>query len=107
MARAIITNYTYKCAQMDPQQLPNTSKFYSRSKKCDIEKTLDTTPLVARRLTKVLDWHHSIVDSFLLFITILWPPRTVNFDLLYNRMPSSCHVKSIVEKLFYVGVYKV
>jgi len=25
---------------MDPQQLPKTSKFYSRSKKCDIEKTL-------------------------------------------------------------------
>jgi len=25
---------------MDPQQLPKTSKFYSRCKKCDIEKTL-------------------------------------------------------------------
>src|SRR6218665_336611 len=35
-----------KCAQMGPQQLPKTSKFYSRSKKCDIEKTLGvgTTP---------------------------------------------------------------
>ena len=32
---------------MDPQQLPKTSKFYSRNKKCDIEKTggLGTTPL--------------------------------------------------------------
>src|SRR6218665_2749127 len=36
-----------------PQQLLKTSKFYSRSKKCDIQKTLGvgTTPLVARRLT--------------------------------------------------------
>ena len=25
---------------MNPQQLPKTSKFYSRCKKCDIEKTL-------------------------------------------------------------------
>src|SRR6218665_4094884 len=40
MAWAIITIYTSKCAQMDPQQLPKTSKFYSRFKKCDIEKTL-------------------------------------------------------------------
>src|SRR6218665_3595441 len=40
MAWAIITNYTSKCAQMDPQQPMKTSKFYSRSKKCDIEKTL-------------------------------------------------------------------
>src|SRR6218665_540284 len=40
MAWAIITMYTSKCAQMDPQQLLETSKFYSRSKKCDIEKTL-------------------------------------------------------------------
>ena len=40
---------------MDPQQLPKTSKFYSRSKKCDIEKTLGGgyhPPLVARRLTR-------------------------------------------------------
>src|SRR6218665_1693696 len=32
--------YTSKCAQMDPQQLPKTSKFYSKSKKCDTEQTL-------------------------------------------------------------------
>ena len=25
---------------MNPQQLPETSKFYSKSKKCDTEKTL-------------------------------------------------------------------
>src|SRR6218665_2940525 len=53
MAWAIITIYTSKCAQMDPQQLPKTSKFYSRCKKCDIEKTLGGmwyhSPLVARR----------------------------------------------------------
>src|SRR6218665_1254683 len=40
MAWAIITRYTSKCAQMDPQHLLKTSKFYSRSKKCDIKKTL-------------------------------------------------------------------
>src|SRR6218665_3661363 len=40
MEWAIITIYTSKCSQMDPQQLPKTPKFYSRSKKCDIEKTL-------------------------------------------------------------------
>jgi len=47
MAWAIITIYTSKCAQMDPQQLLKTSKVYSRCKKCDIEKTvggIGTTP---------------------------------------------------------------
>ena len=47
MAWAIITIYIYKCAQMNPQQLLKTSKFYSKCKKCDIEKTLGgvgTTP---------------------------------------------------------------
>jgi len=39
MAWAILTIYTSECANMDPQQLPKTSKFYSRCKKCDIEKT--------------------------------------------------------------------
>jgi len=38
MAWAIIAVYTSKCAQMDPQQLLETSKFYSKCKKCDIEK---------------------------------------------------------------------
>ena len=52
MAWAIITIYASKCAQMDPQQLPKTSNFYSRCKKCDVEKTLGRVPLplVARRL---------------------------------------------------------
>src|SRR6218665_1862839 len=52
MAWGIITIYISKCAQMNPQQLPKTSKFYSRCKKCDIEKTLwwYQPPLVARRL---------------------------------------------------------
>src|SRR6218665_2098113 len=40
MAWAIITIYISKCAQMNPQQLRKTSKFYSICKKCDIEKTL-------------------------------------------------------------------
>src|SRR6218665_2238337 len=33
-------NLYLKCAQMDPRQLPKTLIFYSRCKKCDIEKTL-------------------------------------------------------------------
>jgi len=49
MAWAIITIYISKCAQMNPQQLPKTSRFYSKCKKCDIEKTLGgwvgTTPI--------------------------------------------------------------
>jgi len=40
MAWAIITIYTSECAQVDTQQLLKTSKFYSRCKKFDIEKTL-------------------------------------------------------------------
>src|SRR6218665_3356547 len=40
MTWAIVTNYTSDCPQMDPQRLHKTSKFYSRSKKCNIEKTL-------------------------------------------------------------------
>src|SRR6218665_200607 len=32
IAWAIITIYTFKCAQMDLKQLPNRSKFYSRCK---------------------------------------------------------------------------
>src|SRR6218665_2706568 len=40
MAWAIIKMYTSKCAQVDPQQLLKTSKFYSKSKKCDIEKNI-------------------------------------------------------------------
>jgi len=39
MPWAIITIYTSKCAHMDPQQLLNRSKFYSRCKKCNIRKT--------------------------------------------------------------------
>src|SRR6218665_506012 len=53
MAWAIITIYISKRAQVNPQQLPKTSKFYSKCKKCDIEKSLGvgtTPPLVARRL---------------------------------------------------------
>src|SRR6218665_2549815 len=53
MVWAIITIYISKCAQMEPQQLLKTSNFYSRCKRCDIEKTLGgwvPSPLVARRL---------------------------------------------------------
>src|SRR6218665_836980 len=40
MAWAIITIYISKCAKMNSQKLPETSKFYARCKKCDIEKAL-------------------------------------------------------------------
>jgi len=40
MAWVIITIYTSKRVQMDPQQLFKTSKFYSTIKKRDIEKIL-------------------------------------------------------------------
>jgi len=40
MAWAIKTIYISKYAQMNPQQPPKTSKFYSKFEKCDIEKTL-------------------------------------------------------------------
>src|SRR6218665_1148420 len=39
MAWAIRTIYTSRCVQMDPQQLPKTSKFYSICNKCDMQKT--------------------------------------------------------------------
>jgi len=54
MVWAIIKIYTSKYAQMDPQRLAKTPKFYFRIKKCDIEKILGgtTTPLEARRLNK-------------------------------------------------------
>src|SRR6218665_465940 len=71
MAWAIIIIYSSKCAQMDPQQLLKTSKFYSRCKKCDIEKTLGggspkvkaseilavTTRIVSVRISKRLTLH--------------------------------------------------
>src|SRR6218665_4121718 len=55
MVWVIIQIYTSKCAQMDPQQLPITSKLYSKSKKCDIKKPYGGgyhPPLVARRLMR-------------------------------------------------------
>jgi len=39
MEWAIITIYTSKCVQMDPQQLPKTSKLCSICNKCDMQKT--------------------------------------------------------------------
>src|SRR6218665_2179032 len=75
MAWAIITIYSSKCAQMDPQQLLKTSKFYSRCKKCDIEKTLGggspkvkaseilavTTRIVSVRISKRLTLHITLL----------------------------------------------
>ena len=59
MAWAIMTIYISKFAQMNPQQLPKTSKFYSKCKKCDIEKTSGGgyhplgSPKVKRRYNKL------------------------------------------------------
>jgi len=40
-------NLYLKFVQMDPQQLPNTSEFYSISNKCDMQKTVaGTTPIL-------------------------------------------------------------
>jgi len=59
MAWAIITIYSSKCVQMDPQQLPKTSTFYSRCKKYDIETTVrgwvPPLPLVVGRLNLPLN----------------------------------------------------
>jgi len=61
MVWAIIKIYTSTCAQMDPQQQPKTPKFYSKSKKCDIEKTLGYhPPLVARRLRSCHYLQHTL-----------------------------------------------
>jgi len=36
---------------------------------------------IAHSLALAPDWHHSVVDSFHLFITILWLPKiTINVD---------------------------
>ena len=40
MEWAIITIYTYKYAQMDPHQLPKTSKCYLKCKESDVETTV-------------------------------------------------------------------
>jgi len=40
MASAIRTIYTSKCVQMDPEQLPETSTFYSICNKCDMQNTV-------------------------------------------------------------------
>src|SRR6218665_1693260 len=48
MAWAIITIYTFKCVQLDPQQLPKAYFLNSRCNKCDMQKTVggvDATPL--------------------------------------------------------------
>src|SRR6218665_832573 len=44
MAWAIITIYTSKFVKMDPQQLPKTSRFYSRCKMCDIKNRRGCVP---------------------------------------------------------------
>src|SRR6218665_2878310 len=56
MAWAIITIYISKYAQMNPQQLPKTSKFYSICKWNIIEKTLvgvGTIPLGSPKVNRL------------------------------------------------------
>ena len=62
---------------MAPQQLPRTPKFYSRCKKCDIEKPYggwSHTPLVARRLIGTWpSWLGSLTINVCWFAeTALW-----------------------------------
>ena len=51
---------------MDPQQLPKTSKFYSRCKKCDIEKALGGgyhLPLDSPKVNMFLKWLRILISS--------------------------------------------
>src|SRR6218665_3513037 len=97
MAWAIITNYTSKCAQMDPQLLPKTSKFYSRSKKCDIEKTLGgwvpPPPLGSPKVNGVLIWKGYLFscrfEAFDLANEIVWP-ADVSYSLCHDVIIYSC-----------------
>ena len=71
MAWAIITIYISKCAQMNPQQLLKTSKFYSKCKKCDIEKTLRGgyhPPLGSPKVNDILVTFTVIVNEIVLFL---------------------------------------
>ena len=52
-------NNISKCAQMDPQQLPETPKFYFRCKKCDIEKTVG-------------GWYHPLGSLKVKGLTVVW-----------------------------------
>src|SRR6218665_1694028 len=81
MAWTIITIYTSKCAQMDPQQLPKTSKFYSRCKKCYIKKAVGggyhhPPPLVAGRLNPpaVTSDHLLLLHQYTLPVPVPSPP---------------------------------
>src|SRR6218665_235590 len=91
MAWAIITIYISKCAQINPQQLPKTSKFYSKCKKCDIEATLGgwvPPPLEARRLSK------EIVST---------SPKTTSLISTFNNNHGSCLRIEYIQEISYIS----
>src|SRR6218665_1116597 len=94
MAWAIITIYTSKCAQMDPQQLRKTSKFYSRSKKCDIEKTLGGgyhPPLVARMLIKCFSFEVYGLRVLFCITHSAWSSLPLTFKLVHVKSYTGYH----------------
>src|SRR6218665_1421092 len=87
MAWAIITIYISKCAQMNPQQLPKTSKFYSKCKKCDIEKTLGGGyhPLGSPKVKRICIFQY-ICISFSLCLCLLPSVCLPLFFTYYNTI---------------------
>src|SRR6218665_816337 len=75
MVWAIIKIYTSKCVQIDPQQLRKTSKFCSKSKKCDIEKTLGGGyhPLGSPKV-KILSLSSPHLRDLYISVPIVQPP---------------------------------
>src|SRR6218665_2713223 len=102
MAWAIVTIYTFKCAQMDPQQLPGTSKFYSRCKKCDIEKTLwGWVPSLLGSPKGKTPKHHHIIPILKKLHWLKIPERVeynailLTYNTLQSSQPSYLHVRQL------------
>jgi len=85
---------------MDPQQLSKTSKFYSRSKTCDIEKTLGgwvPPPLGSQKVKSIgkkcifSRFAQKILEITFCRLTINYRP-TVNFlRLIFKGCSSFCY----------------
>src|SRR6218665_3682974 len=89
MAWAIITIYISKCAQMNPQQLPKTSKFYSRCKKCDIKISLGvgTTPLGSPKVKRNLQKCHLHLSRY---DTIQMHPGNISSLETQHNLKAAC-----------------
>src|SRR6218665_513028 len=83
MAWAIIPIYTSKCAQMDPQKLPTRSKFYSRCKRCDADKTYGGVyhPLGSLKVKNVLRSHWLICFTETIMFSFTCHSYSTEFDL--------------------------